>query len=179
MKFSPSHPLRRATQLAERIYEKAEVESAYDSQGLLKFLVARIPRAEFFRLYGPSTFATLFHRGHWNQFARHGKSIAIHERTSGAKFHLDLRANGIGWAQLLLHKKSKTVWKQMLTPDDLDGFEMSHDLLQAVAKVCAKQLGEPTFYCDDERFMEDVASIHILPEAEEKPEFSSGLVDLQ
>jgi hypothetical protein len=179
MKLSPSHSLRRATQLAERIYEHAEVESAYDSHGHLKFLVARIPRVDFFRLYGNVTFAAVFHRGHWIQFAQNGKSIAIHERTSGAKFHLALCKNNIGWAQLLLQKKNKTFWKQTLSPQELDGFDVNHDVLQAVARVCAKQLGEPIFYCDDLNFREDVASIHILPDLEDKPEFSSGLVELQ
>lgn len=178
MKFSPSSSLRKAEQITERIYDRAEVESAYDSRGHLKFLLARIPRSEFFRLYGQTTFATLFHRGLWIQFARHGKSIAVSERTSGMKFHLELRKNAFGWAQVLLQKKGKTEWKQTLTPEDLEHFEMNQDLLQTVAKACTKAIGEPTVYSDDERFVEEVASIHILPESEDEPEFSSALVHL-
>jgi hypothetical protein len=141
--------------------------------------MARIPRAEFFRLYGQLTFATIFHRGHWIEFARHGRSIAIHERTTGSKFQLDLRANNFGWAQLRLHRKNKTVWKLTLTPEDLEGFEMDHDILQQVAKVCARRARAQVPYSDDERFQGEVASIHILPESEEGPEFSSALVELQ
>jgi hypothetical protein len=78
-----------------------------------------------------------------------------------------------------LQKKGKTEWKQTLTPEDLEDFEMNHDLLQTLAKACVKSVGEPTLYSDDGRLMDDVASLHILPESEERPEFSAGLVDLQ
>lgn len=179
MKHSPSHPLRRASQLAEQLFEKADVESAYDAHGHLKFLVARVPRADFFQLYGQSTFATLFHRGHWLEFSRQGRTISINERASASRFQLELRTNSFGWAQLTLTKKSKVVWKRALTPEELDGFELTHDLLQAVARMCAKQMGEIPLYTDDGRVSEDVPTIHILPETEEGPEFSSSNVNMQ
>jgi|GEM_PF-4155601 len=179
MKFSQGHPLRKVSQLAEQIYEKADVQSAYDAHGHLKFLVARIPRADFFRLYGQGSFATLFHRGYWIQYSRHGRSIGISERTSGMKFNLELRTNGFGWAQLLLLKKTRVLWKQTLMPEELEHFEFTHDLLQSVARVCMRHFGDRSLYSDDGRFDADVPSIHILPEIEEQEEFSSLNVELQ
>lgn len=179
MKFSPGQSLRRAAQLTDQIYEKAEVQSAYDCNGHLKFLVARIPRADFARLYGTLTFATLFHRGHWVQFSRAGKSLVVSERAAGARFHLEMQSNSFGWAQVTLQRKGNVVWRRTLTPEELEGFELTHDLLQAVARVCAKLCGEVAPYSDDGRVTTDVPSIHILPEMEDRPEFMSAAVDLQ
>ena len=178
MKYSASISLQKASKLAEKLYENAKLHSAYDAQGHLLYLVAKVPHADFARLYGTSAFSCVLINGRWIVFYQHDQRISAVEKNSGENIHAFVKKDALGWGQLLIQHKGKTIFKRTLQPMAVIDFQVTSSLVQGIAEVYVRYFTSTSRFADSGRLVANSPAIHILPELGEPADFISDAVEL-
>ncbi len=176
--------VREVKDLASEFFDKAEVYTTYDKRGKLSHLEARLPRSEFFRLYPPSTTASVYTLGHWLQFSVADQKSYVTSRHTGAKLAFSVECLPWTLPQIVFHKGEKLVLRHEVASLNLDELIETQLGLEVVAKAAARAferiLGSRMTQLDTSRSKS--LSVHVLPEElepEKNTDFQAQFVNLQ
>jgi hypothetical protein len=78
-----------------------------------------------------------------------------------------------------LLRKTKVLWSHTLTPEEVDGFDLTQDVLQTLARVCGRSIPHSHLLAHMQKEGLERPTVHILPEKEEHPEFKARFVEIQ
>ena len=172
--------MKLASDVALELIDKTNVETQYDKAGKLSHLVARVPPAEFFRLYTNSTSASVFIHGHWLQFLSANGEKYILDRQSHLRLRIDLANDEYSVPELRLCRKGSVLLRKKfgaLTLEELQSGPMGRQALAKTAiKVFENLRGVNVI---NAMGLRDLPCVHVVPEEDDSSGFYAGFVNLQ
>ncbi len=102
---------KSAQEMASDIFNGTKVESAYDVNGQFSHLLAKLPPAEFMRLYAPGTTASIFIQGNWLQLCLQQSRKKIVNKTSRCEITLEIGVNEFGVTEVSFYRFSRRISK--------------------------------------------------------------------
>lgn len=133
---------KSVSEIASEIFQGTFVESAYDKRGKFSHLLARLPQAEFVRLYTPQTTATIFINGYWLQLCLVNSKKRVVNRETQIELLLEVAVNEYGMTELSLFRFDKRIarfkLKHISALDLLNTANGFHCIARAAVKAFAK-----------------------------------------
>jgi hypothetical protein len=110
------------SEIATEIFQGTKVESAFDHKGKFKFLIAKLPKNDFNKIYSSNTTVTIFIQGYWLQLSLHSNQKTILNRENNSLLNTKIYQNEFNITILELYYFGKKVvhykFKE-LSPEDL------------------------------------------------------------
>lgn len=167
------------TEIASDIFQETKVESAFDKKGEFSFLLAKLPKDEFTKLYSINTTVTIFINGFWFQMSLLRQNKYIYNRETKTFFKINIFVNNFEFTILEIIYKgkiSKFRFKKLSYIDLLYTTEGYYSLAKAAAKIFFKINNNfNNQYSSSEYF----PVIQIIPDDFNNQYFNSSLVDIQ